>query len=56
MKFEINQTKIKGSCHSGSKVVTHNSKGDLPLMGFHQGFVFFVLLLDHKDHIKIFLK
>ena len=25
-KFEINQTKIKGSCQSGRKVVTHNFK------------------------------
>ena len=30
-KFEINQTKIKGSYQSGKKVVTHNSKSDLPL-------------------------
>ena len=30
-KFEANQTKIKGDCHSGRKVVTHNSKNDLPL-------------------------
>ena len=30
-KFDINQTKIKGSCQSGRKVVTHNSKSDLPL-------------------------
>ena len=30
-KFEINPTKIKGGCQSGSKVVTHNSKSDLPL-------------------------
>ena len=30
-KFEINQTKIKGSCQSRRKVVTHNSKSDLPL-------------------------
>ena len=29
-KFEINQTKIKGSCQSGRKVLTHNSKSDLP--------------------------
>ena len=28
-KFEKNPTKIKGSCQSGSKVVTHNSKSDL---------------------------
>ena len=30
-KFEINRTKIKGDCWSGRKVVTHNSKSDLPL-------------------------
>ena len=30
-KFEINQTKIKGSCQSGRKVGTHNSMSDLPL-------------------------
>ena len=31
-KFEINRTKIKGGCKSGRKVVTHNSKSDLPLL------------------------
>ena len=30
-KFEINWTKIKGGRQSGRKVVTHNSKSDLPL-------------------------
>ena len=30
-KSEINQTKIKGGCQSGRKVVTHNFKSDLPL-------------------------
>ena len=30
-KFEINGTKIKGGCQQGRKVVTHNSKSDLPL-------------------------
>ena len=29
--FEINWTKIKGGCQLGRKVVTHNSKSDLPL-------------------------
>ena len=29
--FEINPTKIKGGCQSGRKVVTHDSKSDLPL-------------------------
>ena len=31
-KFEINRTKIKGGCQSRRKVVTHNSKSDLPLL------------------------
>ena len=30
-KFEIKWTKIKVGCHSGRKMVTHNSKSDLPL-------------------------
>ena len=33
-KFVINRTKIKGVCKSGRKVVTHNSKSDLPLSIF----------------------
>ena len=33
-KFEINQTKIKGCCQSGRKVVTHTSKSDLPLKAY----------------------
>ena len=31
-KFEINPTKIKGGCQSGTKVVIHDSKNDLPLV------------------------
>ena len=31
-KFEINRTKIKGGCHSGRKVVPHDSESDLPLV------------------------
>ena len=31
-KFEINRTKIKGSCQSGRKVVPQDSKSDLPLV------------------------
>ena len=31
-KFEINWKKIKGGCQSGRKVVTYNSKSDLPLV------------------------
>ena len=30
-KFEINQTKIKSGCQTGRKVLTYNSKSDLPL-------------------------
>ena len=30
-KFEVNWTKIKGCCQSGRKVITHDSKSDLPL-------------------------
>ena len=33
-KFEINRTKIRGGCQSGRKVVTQNSKSDLPLVIF----------------------
>ena len=29
-KLQINQAKIKGGCQSGRKVVTNNSKSDLP--------------------------
>ena len=32
-KFEMNLTKIKGGYQPGIKVVTHNSKSDLPLSG-----------------------
>ena len=31
-KLEINRTKIKGSCQSGRKVATQDSKSDLPLV------------------------
>ena len=34
-KFEINRTKITGGCQSGRKLVTHNSKSDLPLAALH---------------------
>ena len=30
-KFEVNWTKIKGSCQLGRKVVTQDFKSDLPL-------------------------
>ena len=37
-KFEINRTKIKSGCQSGKKVVTYNSKSDLPLVLFQNDF------------------
>ena len=46
--FEINRTKIKGSCQSGGKVITHNSKSDLPLVhdqietSFLKWFIFWI--------------
>ena len=30
-KFDINRTKIKGGCQTERKVVTYNSKSNLPL-------------------------
>ena len=36
-KFKINRTKIKGGCQLGGKVVTHNSKNDLPLSNALRG-------------------
>ena len=45
-KFEINQTKIKGGRQSGRKVVTHNSKSDLPLV--------YVSIYGDQDVIHIF--
>ena len=35
-KFQINQTKIKGSCQSRRKVVPHVSKSDLALVVFFE--------------------
>ena len=49
-KFEINRTKIKGSCQSGRKVVTHDSKSDLTLITilhflFQNAVLMFMLVL-----------
>ena len=55
--FEINQTKIKGGCQSERKVVTHNSKGDLPLNQWkHQECLFAscdIIEIDTTGHIFI---
>ena len=32
--FEVHQTKIKGGCQTGKKVVPHDYKSDLPLRFF----------------------
>ena len=45
-RFEINRTKIKGGCQSGRKVVTHDSKSDLPLVCTYVRFQFWNLLSD----------
>ena len=51
-KFEINRTKIKGGCQSVRKVVTHNSRSDLPLAATFcllLSTFFFFLLKDEKE-------
>ena len=47
-KFEINWTMIKGGYHLGRKVVTHNSKSNLPL----EFFLVESKALKHKDIYK----
>ena len=53
-KFEIIQTKIKGGCQSGRKVVTHNSKNDLPLVKVHINLFFFNTEHIAFTHIHIY--
>ena len=43
-KFEINQTKVKVGCQLGRKVVTHNSKSDLPLSELNLSNIFHPIL------------
>ena len=43
--FEVNQTKSKGGCQSGRKVVHQDSKSDLPLVGRGYTESFFLQLL-----------
>ena len=51
-KFEINQTKIKGGCQSGRKVVPHNSKSDLPLDKLlHTRLNFIVLIIKSISNV-----
>ena len=58
-KFKINRKKIKGACQSGKKVVTHNSKSDLPnVWTFHSikswdfsFFVFFCFFLAKSSQV-----
>ena len=53
-KFEINWTKIKAGCQSGRKVVTHNSKSDLPLfrIGFCSKIYFFTSEIGMSQFLK----
>ena len=51
-KFKINQRKIKGGCQQGRKVVTHNSKSDLPL-GIQKILVRFSPELGIKDSFDL---
>ena len=53
-KFEINQTKIKGGCKSGRKVVPHDSKSDLPLSTFLYLQGVFILVFDFVFSKQIF--
>ena len=47
-KFGINPTKIKGSCQSGRKVVTHSSEIDLPLVRFSIAFYKKILSVEEE--------
>ena len=56
-EFEISQTKIKGGCQSGRKVVPHDSKSDFPSSiqeGLVLGVVLIHFLMTFVD--KVFLK
>ena len=55
-KFEINLTKIKGSCQSGRKMVTHNSKSDLPQVKYLGIFICTVSGLGRGLHTETHLK
>ena len=50
MKFEVGRTKIKGGCQLERKVVTNNSKSDLPLVLF----CFIVKMEIYKECGKVF--
>ena len=54
-KFETNRIKIKGSCQSGRKVVTHNPKSDLTLHIMIDIYVdkHFVLKIDRVETLQV---
>ena len=60
-KFEINRTKIKGGCQSGRKMVTHNSKSELPLQAHWPGIPVFesklcvILCVQPGSHFDAYL-
>ena len=51
-KFEINQTKIKGGCQSGRKVVTRDSQSDLSLDTKDNNFLY--RYISGKDSYQIY--
>ena len=57
-KFEINQTKIKGSCQSGREVRTHDSMSDLSLVGrriLQRGLHMYVLTVVKTQSLQIYM-
>ena len=52
-KFKINWTKIKGSCQLGRKVVTHDSKSDLPLYLVKFTYILKTFFMSFKDMVTI---
>ena len=55
-KFEINRVKIKRGCQSGRKVVTYNSKSDLPLASINIFTIFLSMFLGGKGHALLILR
>ena len=54
-KFEINRTKIKGGSQLGRKVVTNNSKSDLPLVLFINFPIYTFVLFHFVPFLYVYL-
>ena len=52
--FKVNQTKIKGGCQLGRKVVSHNFKSDLPQLHFFKILVIFGVIVG-RESLEIIL-